>query len=128
MENSSCRYYSFCYDKCNRFKWRYYYSIVTNPNNGGTVVLSGSLQAIKFQHANFKGIETFTYKLSDGLDEDTGTITVNIYNNIPTTVDISNVAFYSDALSGVIFAIIIILLKIKVKPGLWWYFINIRNS
>ena len=60
------------------------FSIVSNPSSGGTLSsvrrINGTSAVVTFTpKANFSGIDSFTYKVNDGiLDSDIATVKINI--------------------------------------------------
>ena len=52
---------------------------VTAPTNGTAAITSGSATTVTYTpNANYNGIDSFTYTVSDGTDTTTGTATINI--------------------------------------------------
>ncbi len=65
-------------------------SSVSAPDNGGAAVITGDGSSISYTPAaEFVGVETFTYVVSDGDLEDVATVTVTVApsDNAPTAVD-----------------------------------------
>ena len=61
---------------------------VATPGNGTAVIKLGSTTTVTYTpNADFEGMDTFDYTLSDGTDTDTGTVIVTVVNTAPTAVD-----------------------------------------
>jgi len=63
---------------------------VSTPDNGGAAVVAGDGSSVSYTPAaDFVGVETFTYVVSDGELEDVATVTVTVApsDNPPTAVD-----------------------------------------
>ena len=63
---------------------------LTTPGNGAVVLASGSTTTVTYTpKANFNGIDSFGYTLSDGTATDTGTVTITVtaVNDAPTALD-----------------------------------------
>ncbi|MDH3308124.1 MAG: Ig-like domain-containing protein, partial [Acidimicrobiia bacterium] len=57
------------------------------PTSGGTVVLNGDDTVTYTPPVGFKGIDTFTYEVTDGLLTSPGTVMVTVSNAPPVAVD-----------------------------------------
>jgi hypothetical protein len=77
--------------------------ILTQPTDGGYVetFVTSSQNIIRYSHNNWSGTTTFPYKLSDGLAQSNGIITVQSQNDPPVGKDYQLSITYNQLESGI---------------------------